>query len=69
MFASAAKRIQRQQSQIDDGSADENTQPVMQDYSTTSCGWYSQLDDNSSSDDIEAAILKMLYVGGDCGNP
>jgi hypothetical protein len=47
-------------------STDSYATPVMQDYSTTSCGWYSQLDDNSSSDDIETAILKMLYLPDEC---
>ena len=47
-------------------STDVYATPVMQGYSTNSCGWYSQLDDSSSSDDIEAAILKMLYTHGYC---
>jgi hypothetical protein len=47
-------------------STDGYATPVMQDYSTTSCGWYSQLDYYSSSGDIESAILQMLYVSGSC---
>jgi hypothetical protein len=32
----------------------------------TSCGWYEQLSYNSSSSDIEDAILQMLFNNGEC---
>jgi hypothetical protein len=40
--------------------------PLMQDYAATSCGWYEQLSYNSSSSDIEDAILQMLFNNGEC---
>ena len=41
-------------------------QAVMQDYANTSCGWYSHLGDIPTSDDIENAILTMVYTAGAC---
>jgi Bacterial Ig domain len=53
--------------QIDDGTADQYTQPVMQDYyAGTTCGWYEEVSDGSNSSDIEIAILNMLYTAGNC---
>ncbi|HEY1718020.1 MAG TPA: Ig-like domain-containing protein [Verrucomicrobiae bacterium] len=47
-------------------STDSYATPIMQDYSTTSCGWYSQLDYYSSDSDVETAILNMLYAPDAC---
>ena len=42
------------------------TTSVMEDYATTSCGWYSQLDYSSSSGDIETDILNMIHIPDEC---
>ena len=52
--------------QLNDGVADDNTPIVMQDYATTSCGWYEFLPGDSGSDDIKAAILNMFYTTNAC---
>jgi len=50
-----------------------DTQEIMQDYGSLSCGWYSSVDGGLNADDmgeaIEAAILNMFYNPGDCNCP
>jgi hypothetical protein len=46
--------------------ADSTAQTVMQDYWKTTCGWYEQRNHGTSSMDIEAAIVNMLYSAGTC---
>jgi len=43
-----------------------SVQNIMQDYANTSCGWYEQVSNASSSSDIAVAILNMLYTPGAC---
>jgi hypothetical protein len=40
--------------------------PVMQDYSTTSCGWYTDVTSYSDEAGIENAIVTMFYLPGAC---
>jgi hypothetical protein len=47
-------------------SDDPTAQTVMKDYSATSCGWNEQLPYFSTSNDIEDAILEMIYSSGAC---
>jgi hypothetical protein len=40
---------------------------VLQDYASTTCGWYpAELSYSSLSDDVEQAILSMLYNENEC---
>jgi len=50
----------------DDGDIDQVAQTVMEDYSTSSCGWYDLINYDSSSGAINQAILNMLYTPGAC---
>ncbi|HWD18753.1 MAG TPA: Ig-like domain-containing protein [Verrucomicrobiae bacterium] len=43
--------------------------PIMQDYATTSCGWYTTVLDRSSIPDLEDAVVTMLYTSGQCPCP